>query len=274
MALILTAKDFIQVKNAKIIIALRRDLIERVFRLTRDSGFQEEKYQSLYLPLKWEKAQLVDVLDLRIDALVSRRYTKAKVTHKDLLPKHYKKILVTDFIYNIAQRPRDIIDFFNTCISVATNSSKLKVNELRMAEGEYSRSRLRALGDEWSADYPSLIDFTSILKKRSRSFKISSIENKDVEELCLDIAIDNPGGRGLLQEYAHKVADAVLTAHGFKNIIMQIFYRIGLIGLKLNTYESESWVDELGRSVSAAEISGDTSVVIHPAFHRALGITP
>ena len=51
MALMQTARDFNEVRYAKVVIALRRDLIERVFRLARDSGFQEEKYQSLYLPL-------------------------------------------------------------------------------------------------------------------------------------------------------------------------------------------------------------------------------
>ena len=65
MALTLTAREFLKVRNAKIVLALRRDLIERVFRLTRDSGFQEEKFQSLYLPLEWRKDDLLDLLDRR-----------------------------------------------------------------------------------------------------------------------------------------------------------------------------------------------------------------
>ena len=76
MALIQNARDFIKVKNAKLIVALRRDLIERVFRITRESGFQEEKYQSFYLPLTWSKAQILEVLDRRINQLVKRAYTK------------------------------------------------------------------------------------------------------------------------------------------------------------------------------------------------------
>ena len=39
-SLIETLRDFIKVTNVKPIIALRNDLIERVFRLTRDAGFQ------------------------------------------------------------------------------------------------------------------------------------------------------------------------------------------------------------------------------------------
>ena len=84
MALILTAREFMKVANAKLVIALRRDLIDRVFRLCRDSGFQQEKYQSLYLPLTWTRSEILELLDRRINHLVSRRYTKKKVTHKDL----------------------------------------------------------------------------------------------------------------------------------------------------------------------------------------------
>ena len=59
MALIVTARDFVGIARAKVLIALRRDLLDRVFRLARDSGFQEEKYRSLYLPLTWSKSDLL-----------------------------------------------------------------------------------------------------------------------------------------------------------------------------------------------------------------------
>jgi len=75
-ALIETARDFRKVEHAKIIIALRFDLIDRVFRITRDPGFQEEKYESLYLDVEWTKEQLIEVLDSRINHLVKQRYTK------------------------------------------------------------------------------------------------------------------------------------------------------------------------------------------------------
>jgi hypothetical protein len=86
-ALIETSRDFRKVRNAKIIIALRFDLVDRVFRLTRDAGFQEEKYETLFLDIVWSSQQLVDVLDTRIDYLVKQRYTDQVVTHKDLLPR-------------------------------------------------------------------------------------------------------------------------------------------------------------------------------------------
>jgi len=49
-ALLDTVKDFNnKIQNVKIIVAIREDLLDRVFRYTRSSGYQEEKYKSMYL---------------------------------------------------------------------------------------------------------------------------------------------------------------------------------------------------------------------------------
>jgi hypothetical protein len=70
-ALIETVRDFSKVKHAKIVIALRYDLLDKVIRVTGDAGFQEEKYESLYLPIEWSRDRLLELLDRRIDTLVS-----------------------------------------------------------------------------------------------------------------------------------------------------------------------------------------------------------
>lgn len=271
MALVQTARDFINdVNQAKVIVALRRDLIERVFRLTRDSGFQEEKYQSLYLPLTWSEQQILEVLDRRIDHLLARRYTHTKVTHKDVLPKKYKKMPIGDYIYSIARRPRDVVAFFNTCIA-KSEQGIMKTGEMRLAEGDYSRGRLRALADEWSSDHSELADFTKILRKRPPSFKLATITEAEIEDLCLQIAAENPDGTGLTQS-AMQMIDGPMLVNEFKYVLFRTFYQIGLLGLKLSAHETESWVDELGRSISFPEINEQTSAVIHPAYRRALGI--
>lgn len=274
-ALISTTRDFTKIPNVKIVIALRRDLIEQVFRYTRDSGFQEEKYQSLYIRLNWEKSDLIEVLNKRIDYLVSRRYTKNKpVTHKDLLPKQYKGIEITDLLQRITLRPRDIIALFNTCILKGANLKKLSTKELKEAIGEYSRSRLSALSDEWNNNYPSLITFTKILRKRPHSFKLNTIKDKDIEDLCLEVASANPDGEGVLQEYAQKVVDMHTSFNDCKILIINIFYKVGLVGIKTIPHEPEVWVDEIGVSTSKADVDLETSIIVHPMYHRALGIDP
>ena len=66
--------------------------------------------------------------------------------------------------------------------------------------------------------------------------------------------------------------DETTEVDDFKRILFIEFYRVGLIGLKLESFESASWVDELGQGVSPSEIDDSTHVVVHPTYHRALGI--
>jgi hypothetical protein len=271
MALLQTAREFNEVRHAKVIVAIRRDLIDRVFRLTRDSGFQEEKYQSLYLPLTWPKDRLIEVLDKRIDVLVRRRYTKQPVTHRDVLPKVFRKMPIDEYIFSVAKRPRDVIAFFNTCIGSAAGQPRLTASALKLAEGEYSRQRLRALADEWSADYPRLADFAKVLQQRPDSFKLRTIKDSDIADLCLSMAIEEPSSVGLCQ-LAMQVANTVMTVKEFKFAMARIFYQVGLVGMKLARHEEESWADELGRSISSAEINEETSLVVNPAYRRALGV--
>jgi hypothetical protein len=272
MALITTAKEFIQIKNAKVVIALRRDLIERVFRLARDSGFQEEKYSSLYLPLLWSPKELFEVLDTRIDALVRSRYTKQTVTYRDFLPGKFEKKNIDEVISSIVSTPRDVIAFFNECIAVAVDQAKLTGSNLSLAIGNYSRQRLKALADEWSADYPGLLDFAKILHRRSHSFKVGTIQEDDIENLCLSICASAPGEPGILHQNSMRVVDCAMNAQEFRIFLIQIFYRIGLVGLKLASHEEPSWSDRSGRSISTAEIVPDMSVVINAKYSRALGI--
>ena len=69
-----------------------------------------------------------------------------------------------------------------------------------------------------------------------------------------------------------QVVDCVLDVPAFKLILIQIFYRVGLVGLKLQAHESVSMVDELGQAISSGEITPSTSVVVFPPYRRTLGI--
>ena len=263
------------VTNLKVMVAIRRDLIDRVFRLVQDAGagFQEEKYQSLYLPLNWSSSELISVLDKRIDALVARRYQKKQaVTHLDILPQAIDRVPTTEFITRRAKRPRDIITFFNKCIEAAEGKARVSVDVLRRAEGEYSRQRLRALGDEWHTNYPGLLFFADILKKRSSAFSIRQVDYNAVADLCLNSAIRYPSEDGLLRTHARTVVEGLEDVGDFKKTLFMVFYRVGLVGLKLETFQTASWVDESGQSVSPSEIDEDTGVVVHTTYWRALGI--
>ena len=78
-------------KNVKIVLCLRTDLIQRVMKQIRGAGYQEEKVRSVFLDLEWTDKQLTDLLDARINQLVKDSYTLAQVSHRDLLPSMGKR---------------------------------------------------------------------------------------------------------------------------------------------------------------------------------------
>ena len=270
-ALIEVVRDFFKIRNAKLIVALRRDLIDRVFRVTRDPGFQEEKYRSSFIKVSWTKDQLAQVLDARIGALVRRRYTKSAVTHRDVLPQTVEGAAALDYIVKRSlMRPRDVIEFFNACINKSIDQPRVSTERLKEAEGEYSRDRLRSLADEWSGDYPNLAFFVAgLMKKRPRKFRVGSFTDEECLAFC-----DQAGRQTLREDDLQRAVWNMAESGGwepFRREVMYVFYLVGIVGLKVESYEATSWAVD-GRAVSRPEIDDRTKVEVHPCFWRALGI--
>ena len=274
-SLIETIRDFLQVRNVKIIAALRTDLIERVFRFTRDPGFQEEKYRSLYLQIRWKPEYLLELLDKRVNRLVRETYTKKMVGYKDILPSRIDKIATTTYLLErTLMRPRDLIEFSNNCIDQAVGKASLTRETILSAEGVYSKNRMRSLQDEWITDYPCLIDFSAILKQQPKTFRIASISQERIEELCLEYSITYLSRTDLLSVQARAVADAVSSWESFLCLLFHVFYLTGIVGLKTETFEAYQWAHEGTSTIVADTINLNTGVSVHPMFYRVLGIKP
>ena len=273
-ALIETVRDFRKVRFAKLIVAIRHDLLRRVIRLTRDPGFQEEKLESLYLPLEWNKPLLVNVLNSRVNCLVRKRYTKGNVTYRDIMPDKIRGMPTIDYVLErTLMRPRDIILFFNKCISYASDRPSITAAIVKQAEGEYSKDRIRALADEWYADYPNFIGFAMILKGKKKHFLLKDLKTQECEDFCLDFMIHWDQKKDPLSIMASQVIELSLDPKEFRKSLFQIFYRIGLVGLKLEAFEGYSWIGSRQSVVASAEIDEKTRVAVHPAFYRVLGIS-
>jgi len=145
---------------------------------------------------------------------------------------------------------------------------------LREAEGEYSRLGLRSLADEWIADYPELLTLVDALKNRPARFMVQDI----TDEQCVDLAVRLLDCKKLANE---ELADALRDIENdptrtaaLRSWLVVVFYRISLVGLKLESFESVTWSATGRRSVSSAEVTPTTKVAIHPCFWRSLGINP
>jgi len=276
-ALIETVRDFRKIRHAKIIVAIRQDLLDRVFRLIRGSGFQEEKYESLYVYVRWTDRQLLEIMNIRLNCLIKHRYTKQPMGMDHLLPQSIDKQKPSEYIISrTLKQPRDAIHFVNKCIEQVMNKKSITVKAIKEAEGEYSRDRLRYLADEWTSDCPNLLEFVKVLRKQPVRFPIQAL-NKACEEFCLNFTCNNLGSSEPKYANSYLSQLAFRTAHGysdlnlFRNSLIQTFYKVGMLGVKIDTYESFIWSSSQRRGISGTEINNNTKLEVHPAFWRVLG---
>ena len=174
-------------------------------------------------------------------------------------------------IQRTLMRPRDIIEFFNFCIFQAADNAKISSQMIKQAEGEYSRTRLRSIADEWFADYPNLFVFTELLKNRSPHFKLNEVTLDECADFCLSLLIGGVQKRDPLFDVAEEYVETDVYVSQFRQRVFQIFYRVGLVGLKLATYETTAWTTDGRRNIAVSEINDETKASIHPCFYRIFG---
>lgn len=274
-ALLEAVRAFQEVPYVKIVVALRLDLLDRVFRTTRDAGFQEEKYESLFLRLRWTEHQLESLLDKRIDKLVKRQYTKTAVKTRDLLPnKRRRDDPLTYMLQRTFLRPREAILFVNECLSNAEGKAQITWNVLTSAEVEYSRKRLRSLADEWHSDFPSLIAYTRVLTSRKPHFPFKALDKASIDQFVLK-AIDeslDPADPlwNMLQDYttSDRIGWEAIAIH-----LVRSLYQTGVLGLRPRPGMAVQWSFANQPSIAVAQLAPESELNVHPTFWSVLGIS-
>jgi hypothetical protein len=274
-ALIETVKDFGQVQQVKTLVVLRIDLIDRVYNATRDTGFQEEKFTSLYLRVRWNRTQLTELLDRRIDYLVKQRYTTKRVSHEDILPDSIAGQSAIDYILDrTLMRPRDVIQFFNYCIQEAENSPIVDEEMLIKAEREYSRDRFESITNEWHADYPHLESWVKLLGNQSQFFQ-EDISQEQLETTCLEYTDKYETGASAETDKLYALAAKFITeqdiAETRKELIVDL-YSVGILGIQLEDTDTPIWSYEQRRNLSVDELTSEVILHIHPCFWSHLHI--
>ena len=156
-ALIESLRSFRKIQNLKIIVAIRADVLERVIQETDFSGAQREKYDDYFLRVKWNKDQMFDLVNKRINFLFRKKYSSENVYYSDIFDPKVGSVDSFSYILDrTLYRPRDIISYLNICLKLCEGKSKVSQTVIRKAEEEYSRIRLQALVEEWNTALPYL----------------------------------------------------------------------------------------------------------------------
>ena len=274
-ALIETVSDFQKVRHVKIVLCLRTDLIQRVMRQIRGSGYQEEKVRSVFLDLEWTEKQLTELLDARINQLVKDSYTLAHVSHKDFLPSMGKKETALEYMLDrTLMRPRDLISFFNWCIQKAVDKPNITKAMLLEAEGEYSKERRTSLEQEWRADYPDLPDFLDLFKKMPPHFRLGNIDDERLTEFILRYVSKHTKPEGPLSHLAYHFYNDIIKGPTFRASIASVMYSIGFLGIKAESYTKMQYITPSSGGMAPDEIGDESLCSVHKMYWRSLGIHP
>lgn len=273
-ALIDTVKEFSRsFKSAKVIISLRQDLLDRIFRDSRDSGYQEEKYSSFYLPIVWKQNQLKEVIDRRLNQLIKRRYSGKTISAGDVLGSRADGVSPIDFICTRSMmRPRDVIAYANCAIALSAQKGKINQSALKDSERDYSIGRWRSLADEWQSDFPRLADFVKLFRVMPSDFAVEEITEDSIGDVLLDIGITAETEPDILTQLLGKYCGAICTFEDLKARMFLIFFRLGIVGIKPSASDPMIWsFADRARRLVISDISSTTRISVHPMFRPVFG---
>lgn len=272
-ALIDTVRTFRRIPQAKVVVVIRIDLLDKVYKETANRGFQEEKYTSLYLDVVWSRAQLVEMLNRRVNLLIKEAYTSKPVVVEDLLPYRLEgREAINYMLDRTMMRPRDLILFFNACIKEAAGNPKISLESLKKAEREYSRGRIESLAAEWRDLYPNLRFFLDFFSEFPGRFGWSWITEEHCSSFFERVFAANLPD----DEFRRLVEDCVaekISREEFCRRLLGLMFNVGIVGALLPHDDNLLWSFEGRRNLSESELRHeDLRFEIHPCFWDVLSI--
>lgn len=275
-ALIDAIRSFRQVRNVKVLVALRTDLLFSVLYRDMQPGFQTEKYETLYSRIPWNRDLLVRLLDARTSAMFRRRYTGQAVKLEHILPANQiDKTGATDYILDRTFfRPREAILFVNECISRSDGRARVSMDLLRTAESSYSSKRMASLAEEWGHEYPLLTTTASVLHKRKDRFQLKDVSEEDATKAITLLLEKGDGSNDPIVVAARSYLDH--NGADYRDFLKRAFctfYQVGLVGMKFASHLRTQWsyLDE--PVILPDRLSDTTSIRIHKTFWLALNVT-
>lgn len=264
------------VKNVKVIVALRNDLLLEVLDRTRDASTQLEKYESRIHTIHWAKADLVSMLDKRVNHVFKQRYTKQQLTVADILPSEVKGVVAIEYLLDrTLLRPRDAISFLNDIIVSADGAIEILAEHVLRAEHQYSLGRLRALCDEWRGSVPWLEDvYTILLRARKKGqFKLREIPRSQRDDVAQKISnlANNDAGVRLLRQAEQCISDGEVSDR-FMVEVLAVLFESGLIGYKQPASDGVRYCYQVFKPLVQERPVKETTFVIHPMFRSALDL--
>ena len=259
----------------KVVVAMRTDLIRKVYEVTRSASLQSEKYHAFETLIEWSRKDLASIVNKRIHHMCRHRYTTQPISIQDLAPppgrdkKTQDKKLLDHIMDRTLGRPRDVISFVNHILRHLGREGRDRLTRVMLNDvgRMYSAERFESVIDEWQTLYPNLEVYASILKGKSFKSRVNFVQFQEVVEhfVIKESSDDDPTFQkweDMLDTKLHDVAVDFLS----------ILYRTGLVRVKPDALSSPMTYPNPPEPISVGQCEKEMSITIHPMFYGKFGI--
>lgn len=274
--LILEIYDLKKVKNLKIVYALRNNIVNKIESEFRTRSYQKEKLEDQRYYLSWTRTELVEIINKRLEKISRDNDFINTPSLNDILPKRTSnETSGLNFIFErTLDRPRDVIDYINKAGELCLGKERISMVAIKRSEDRYSEGRLSALFDEWRENYPGLEILTKLIRGYPPRFALSLWSESDILEALMDRKIPEKGWiADICKEYEKDFEKSPgLALANCRRKVLKLFFEVGLVGVKSSEGGIIKYCYTAAPLISEVEIEEDVQVVIHPSFHKALGV--
>lgn len=269
--------DMQQIKNLKILVALRSNIFQQLNYGDQMKGGQEEKFRSHTLNIRWNRNDLQNLLETRARAACIFYGLEPPKPLVEMLPKPNRTDgeALSYILGRTLMRPRDAILYLNTAVREATGKDRMTWENLRQAEKRYSEERLLALRDEWKDPYFGIDKIFALF--RGKSSRMSREEMTTLlDEVAYLIADPSFQGTPWLTELSSQIWEIGSTERSWEELYMpliELLFRISFLGLTKTTNGRAIYSYEEGKAEALTELSEIQYFDVHPAFRQALDVT-
>ncbi|MGL9550988.1 hypothetical protein QWJ20_02370 [Pectobacterium sp. S5] len=220
---------------------------------------QDEKDQSLIYAISWNKTEIREIIDRRLNHLIKNKYQGSRnISMKDIFHFNIDGISADEYILDRTMlRPRDAISFVNYCLKECDGNVSINKDIVLIAEEKFFSSRKRALVSEWVSIYKNIssyIDSLSLLKTPEFSMEsINDFKKNEVLTYLLDRVTstdDDPVHSKIVMNFDE---------------LIKVWFIIGIIGIK----RTQSLVIYSSYDKPDLDITDMSRIFfVHPLFNR------
>lgn len=222
-ALLEAFKELLDVESVKILISIRTDILMGIY---NNNLRQDEKDQSLIYAISWNKTEIRKILDLRINQSIKDQYRSTQVvSFSDIFNFTVNDVKADEFIIDRTMlRPRDAIDFVNSCLKECDGEVELNEDIVLEAEEKYYSKRKNALVKEWQSIFPCIKDYLDSLSRiATNEFNLDGLS-----QTCKD------GVLNFLLNRPNEYPDDEVHTNRLMNFeeLLKVWFTVGVIGIK------------------------------------------